>query len=297
MQYPSEIKDSEGGKRLICHKDEPLDVKLTRGQLMGHPLSFPLLCILNLATILTYKQIYEGFDRKRRLPALVNGDDACFRSSKFNMSNYQKVCEEIGFKINESKCYQHPIIGSLNSRRFIIKTNGYTRVIDHVSTSIIHSEDKNTYDLSITENLRSENIKNRVFGQYVFRHQSLKLSIKPWCLPQYLGGLGYTSLVLNLTPFQSSTTKYLIKNNLAVMSDGIKPLNFYKYKKVDELNTYSKQKVFDKSGKVYASVLKEQGHRIRRHGQIASGEIPVILRTNSLMETISLKEKVFLTLF
>jgi hypothetical protein len=237
---------------------------------MGHPLSFPLLNILNLATILTYKRLYEGFDPRNfsKLKALVNGDDACFLVSKdFKIENYEFICGEVGFHLNPTKCLLSEKVGSLNSRRFIVDDNG-TRACPHVPISIIEGK---SYTLNFDEiTILPEKVRYRSISRYIKNRPWLKKSIRPWGVPRHLGGLGIPLSVPTLTPFQRTACYYLKKCNLTCDSK-LMPVFQYTKTRISILNSVSylsqkmknkKQKYrYDMSQKEYSNVLRNEGHR------------------------------------
>lgn len=95
----------------------------TRGQLMGSPISFPILCICNYATLLC-SQIVEGKlsyedlwdDTKTRCvlgeSVLINGDDILFRADQSLYQTWRHVATTAGLRPSAGKNYY--------SRRFAI---------------------------------------------------------------------------------------------------------------------------------------------------------------------------------
>jgi hypothetical protein len=89
-------------------------VKQVRGQLMGHPLSFPILCIINLATYVATKNIYR-YDQLKDAALLVNGDDILFRGTEDDYVLWRLWCSKVGLRVNESKTYTHKKWSLINS--------------------------------------------------------------------------------------------------------------------------------------------------------------------------------------
>lgn len=89
------------------------------GQLMGSILSFPILCLANLATYLLtmsgdhyemgldYDQVLEG--------VLVNGDDMVYPARPELWDRHIKVSHDLGLKMSVGKAYRHPYYANINS--------------------------------------------------------------------------------------------------------------------------------------------------------------------------------------
>jgi len=88
----------------------------TNGQLMGSPLSFPLLCVINLAAYWSALEEYTGRSFSwRDLPVLVNGDDILFRANPEFYTIWQKWVSRVGFTLSVGKNYIHPKLLTINS--------------------------------------------------------------------------------------------------------------------------------------------------------------------------------------
>jgi hypothetical protein len=89
----------------------------TNGQLMGSILSFPFLCLANLATyLLTMSDIQAGWSLKKRLSGvLVNGDDMIYAAPKEKWERHTKVAGDLGLAMSVGKAYHHPIYANINS--------------------------------------------------------------------------------------------------------------------------------------------------------------------------------------
>lgn len=109
-------------------------LKQTRGQMMGHWLSFPLLCTINCATIIQTskvwisqsKDIWENEARRRAAAVilenyLVNGDDILFRCPKSFYQVWLTQVGRFGFKVSMGKNYQSDDFVMINSRYFSMK--------------------------------------------------------------------------------------------------------------------------------------------------------------------------------
>jgi len=92
------------------------DVQQQNGQLMGSVLSFPILCVINLAAY--WSSMEEYFQKEYKLqdlPVLINGDDIGFRSNEEHYAIWQKKIHEVGLKLSIGKNYIHPTYFTINS--------------------------------------------------------------------------------------------------------------------------------------------------------------------------------------
>jgi hypothetical protein len=89
-------------------------VRQTRGQLMGHPLSFPLLCIINLSTYMRTLGITRRLDVLRS-PLVINGDDILFRGEIGHHDRWRSCSAKVGLEVNEVKTYVHKKFYLINS--------------------------------------------------------------------------------------------------------------------------------------------------------------------------------------
>lgn len=86
-------------------------VPVTRGQMMGHILSFPLLCLLNRsASCLAIPR-----DRFMR----VNGDDVLFPASEHEYSTWKVSTSQVGLKFSLGKNYFSRDLALINSEFFV----------------------------------------------------------------------------------------------------------------------------------------------------------------------------------
>lgn len=86
----------------------------TRGQLMGNPLSFTLLCIINLSTFMRTFTITGRHDpRLKRV--LINGDDILFKGQKHDGNRWREAADDVGLIVNEAKTYESSRWALINS--------------------------------------------------------------------------------------------------------------------------------------------------------------------------------------
>jgi len=105
-------------------------VEYTEGQLMGHPLSFPLLCVINLAVyhaaILRWVKAANADEIRDRgqwgelmwNKVIVNGDDMFFKCPRDFYPVFLKTASDAGFKISQGKNYLSPDCAIINSQVF-----------------------------------------------------------------------------------------------------------------------------------------------------------------------------------
>jgi hypothetical protein len=110
------------------------------GQLMGHPLSFPFLCIINLAYYLTaierFKVTLVGWTKKEvrertlalRRNVIVNGDDILFKCDEVFFGIWKGVCAEGGLLLSPGKSYLSKKFLQINSRSYVEKRGKVSRI-------------------------------------------------------------------------------------------------------------------------------------------------------------------------
>jgi hypothetical protein len=104
----------------IYNKDGDLDGFLQQnGQLMGSPLSFPILCLINLVAYWISFEEYLGFEvGLEQLPVLINGDDILFRANDRLYTIWQYWITKVGFKLSLGKNYKHAKLLTINSQLY-----------------------------------------------------------------------------------------------------------------------------------------------------------------------------------
>jgi len=83
---------------------------------MGNYLSFPLLCISNIATMFLSFGSEEAWRLIRGRLVVVNGDDIVFKSSR--SEEWKAALPLSGFVVNNTKTSVHPDLFTLNSKLF-----------------------------------------------------------------------------------------------------------------------------------------------------------------------------------
>jgi len=90
------------------------------GQLMGSPLSFPILCMCNMICYHMSLETYLG--RKVNfadLPVLINGDDILFPSNPELYAIWRDNVATVGFELSVGKNYVHSNVLTVNSECFV----------------------------------------------------------------------------------------------------------------------------------------------------------------------------------
>lgn len=92
----------------------------TSGQLMGSPLSFPILCLANLGVYLSVTEnIHESWSEEERLSSvLINGDDMLYAAPRELWEEHVKIGRGVGLEMSLGKAYHHPVYSNINSMGF-----------------------------------------------------------------------------------------------------------------------------------------------------------------------------------
>jgi hypothetical protein len=120
-------------EKILDPEDPTLKRKVmqTNGQLMGHPLSFPLLCIINVAAMLSAldkAMRHHVITRDGRDLILhqfrVNGDDALFCGPPEFSPIFEECAYSLGLKPSLGKSYSSPDFAMINNVMFNVTANG-----------------------------------------------------------------------------------------------------------------------------------------------------------------------------
>jgi hypothetical protein len=90
---------------------------MKRGQLMGSILSFPILCLANLAVYLyTTRFQFKDWDENDLLNhVLINGDDMLYAAPVTLWEEHIRVGRAVGLEMSIGKAYHHPVYANVNS--------------------------------------------------------------------------------------------------------------------------------------------------------------------------------------
>lgn len=129
----------------------------TNGQLMGSPVSFPILCLANIATFLTVvdetpgmceaylgqgpraertKDQHESLLRRVK----VNGDDMLYVGPQGSLEKHASVAASVGLEMSVGKAYFHSVYGNVNSTSFhchLDKKRLQPRTIDYFRAGLV----------------------------------------------------------------------------------------------------------------------------------------------------------------
>ncbi len=98
------------------------------GQLMGSPLSFPILCVIN--AVIARMSFSPRASRKKlhRLPIRINGDDCGMRYTEEEKKSWEENSAKVGLEPSVGKCYFNRDFIQLNSELFILKEGSFERI-------------------------------------------------------------------------------------------------------------------------------------------------------------------------
>lgn len=145
LHYPVYKKNGTWGAA------EPAGIQRT-GQLMGSILSFPILCLANLAVYLHASKFNSHWDLDDRLKhVLVNGDDMLYCGPPETWRKHVKAGLAVGLRMSPGKAYHHPVYANINSTsvHFAISRNAVAlprrevpRQIDFLNTGLLQGRHK-----------------------------------------------------------------------------------------------------------------------------------------------------------
>jgi hypothetical protein len=104
------------------------EIPQQNGQLMGSPVSFPVLCLIN-AALTRYSQLGSGYERPdvklHEMALLVNGDDVAFRTCLAGYRFWKKVMPVGGLFPSMGKNFTSKDFLVINSRMFELVTESF----------------------------------------------------------------------------------------------------------------------------------------------------------------------------
>lgn len=134
------------------------------GQLMGSPLSFPILCLANLATYLINTE-GRGTLEERLGRVLVNGDDMLYWGTQIDYRTHTQVAAAIGLRESIGKAYWHPRFANINSTCFQLGDDGRTLVVPYLNLGLLAGQGKVMNGKSNKAWLREEHTKTDVVAR------------------------------------------------------------------------------------------------------------------------------------
>jgi len=191
-------------------------VKIVDGQLMGHPLSFPLLCLINYSVYqCAIGRWVDDADtpqeRTRRLGisermdgnVLVNGDDMLFKAERSLYSIFIKTANDAGFKISVGKNYCSRDTCMINSKIFQRNSRaGKMSQRGYLNQNLLHGVVLKSGESSATPVQLGEELSRQIdlcpwtactipyiFERFKKDHVNQGF-IPNWYVPAHLGGYG-----------------------------------------------------------------------------------------------------------
>jgi hypothetical protein len=117
---------------IIKGRDKIPNLVQSSGQLMGSNLSFPILCLANVAVFWTALNEYLTeisqplITNLQDLPVLINGDDVLFKGPLRLMQIWEQKILAAGFVKSVGKNYWHPYVLTVNSTTFRQRPERFT---------------------------------------------------------------------------------------------------------------------------------------------------------------------------
>jgi len=226
-------------------KKDEFDVhNQTWGQLMGSPVSFPILCLINAAVLRHAYEIANGYRSVAlaNCPLFINGDDALMIMPKDSYELLGRLTSKVGLKFSVGKNYRSEKYAVINShlyegtivpdyfgvKRLVFSSLPYInmgllcgkgRVQSSGFTSVDpFTEGQNGGTIGQKHQIllegHSEEIQKKLTTEFIKRNQETLNKIKHigWFIPSHLGGLGLKwvgETDPKITPYQSKLCAYL----------------------------------------------------------------------------------------
>lgn len=139
IRYPVKELDP----KLLASGQLKTEIRQTNGQLMGHPLSFAILCKINLSGLIFALDycllnrvksedgsiLISDSDRAFVLShTKINGDDILFPSPPEFVPIWERTASELGLKMSIGKSYSSPNFAMVNNVMFMMTSNGGSRI-------------------------------------------------------------------------------------------------------------------------------------------------------------------------
>jgi hypothetical protein len=216
MIYPDEesLKFYDRSGKFIGEK-----LPMFEGQLMGHTLSFPLLCVINLAVLrlsldrwVAQQPMKTRASFRRRAEvifdnALVNGDDILFKGSLELINIFKQTSSEVGFKVSQGKNYISSDTCMINSQLFS-RRSGVMRRFGYLNLRLVKGSNikssLRTGDRPVTPTQIGKDLGQMVrlcpwslcavptaFKRWQKETNSFRWFTPNWYLPVSLGGYGF----------------------------------------------------------------------------------------------------------
>ncbi len=141
----------------ITHKDGEIwvqvpDITQVNAQLMGSRVSFPILCLANLALYLKVKSVSTGILNPSRTQiiqwmnrVLINGDDILFCGPRREFDLLEKFGAMVGLSLSVGKAYVHHAYANVNSTSFVMnlrEPGAIPREVQYLNTGLYFGQHK-----------------------------------------------------------------------------------------------------------------------------------------------------------
>jgi hypothetical protein len=121
IHYPKRELTDDDYETILGMCDDPESfssgISQQNGQLMGSPLSFPYLCIINFAV--SWEAVFPHISDFRNVPIYVNGDDIIFKTDEAGYRRWKDAISDAGFILSVGKNFFHPRFLFINSQPWI----------------------------------------------------------------------------------------------------------------------------------------------------------------------------------
>jgi hypothetical protein len=194
------------------------------GQLMGSPTSFPILCLVNYATVLLADLEFFGAEQAALLKdlVLINGDDCLVHRPFAWRAVHERIAASCGLAYSAGKSYSSPFYANMNSVGFW-DWEGVVREVTYYPVAAVlglgvkkglsrcHCDDKTIVTTAFEAMRRALAVSTRPKWtlKCLIRHRLDELrkqsSWRNWFLPTTLGGMGVeppTAWTWRITPTQ-----------------------------------------------------------------------------------------------
>jgi len=198
LYYPKN-KDAAAEDRAWRHAGQPRDKeskkgrndgsvaigKQTNGQLMGCPLSFPILCLMNFLVYLRGHMSQSLDESLQRV--LVNGDDMLFTGTDQDWQDHIANAKAVGLEMSPGKAYLHHTYANANSTSFHCPLGSAkaARQIGYLNTGLMYGKHKVMQDdrekdsepiesvlNTILDGCFNDNMRSRVFDKITARYKT-----------------------------------------------------------------------------------------------------------------------------
>jgi hypothetical protein len=129
------------------------------GQLMGSPLSFPILCLANLGLYLAVHADKKASLRDKLSRVLVNGDDMIYVGTEDDWNRHIELGNKVGLVMTPGKAYRHRVFANANSTCFhhdLRKPDSTPFQIDFLNTGLFFGQNKVLGQVNLDEKLEED---------------------------------------------------------------------------------------------------------------------------------------------